>query len=218
MMKYPDFLPSSDHLRRRERGYTLTEILVVIAIIGLMVTIGYPIMWRSLVRSRLLGEVRMIQQATAVARIHAVKNGQRVTLKILDDNAMQEGGLIEAWIDTDEDGVNDASTETSVGRWMVRGGVAGEYSFFLSPDSGNELFKLAATTARGAVFLPTGATIANSAGNIGVGQGAVEVQDEHSNRIRLMIRGGSGTVSLQMWNPDAPGADKWSNELRFWSY
>ena len=209
MMKYPDSLPSSGHFRRCERGFTLLEILGVIMIIGLLVTIGYPIMWRSLVRAEMMGEVNMIQQATAVARIHAIKQSERVTLKILDGDALQFGGLVEAWVDRNENGTNDESVSDQVGRWLLREG------FTLAPEAGNPLFKLGGTTRRGVVFLPTGTTIANFAGNIGVGQGAVLVGDDRLNGFRILIRGGSGTVIKEMKNPYE---DVWSNQFRFWRY
>jgi prepilin-type N-terminal cleavage/methylation domain-containing protein len=209
MMKYPDSAPLSVRFRRRERGFTLMEMLVVIALIAVMVVIGYPILWRSRVRANLLGEVRMLQQATAVARINAVKYSRRVAMKILDGNTIQEGGLIVAWVDDNADGLQTAG-EPEVGRWLLRNG------YFLAPDSGNIFFKLASSgTARGVVFLPNGVTIANAAGSIGVGQGAVEVRDSHLNRIRLMIRGGSGSVIREMWNPEA---SDWSDQIRFWRY
>jgi prepilin-type N-terminal cleavage/methylation domain-containing protein len=218
MMKYPASLPSSGQFRCRERGYTLTEILVVIAIIGFMVTIGYPIMWRSLVRAKLLSEVRMVKQAATIARIHAVKNGQPVTLKILDDNVSQDGGLLEAWVDTDNDGVNDEPSANFVGRWQVKAGT-GDNGFTLNPASGFEFLQLGASgPARGVIFLPTGVTIVNAAGSIGVGTAAIDVRDKRLNTIRLVIRGGAGTMTQQMWNPDAPGANKWSDEIRWWRY
>ena len=151
----------------------------------------------------------MIQQATSVARINAVKNSRRVAMKVLDDNATQDGGLMIAWVDDNADGLRTTGAE-EVGRWLVKDG------YFLAPDTGNVFFKLAASgTERGVVFLPNGTTIANSAGAIGVGQAGVQVQDQHLNRIRLMIRGGSGTVTQEMWNPYD---DVWSEELRFWRY
>ena len=209
MMKYPDSLLSSCDFRRSERGFTLSELIAVIAIIGLLVTIGYPILWRSLVRAEMMGEVNMIQQAASIARINAIKQSARVTLKILDDNASQEGGLVEAWLDRDEDGLNDEPVADQVGRWMLKEG------FVLAPDTANVLFKLGGTTRRGVVFLPTGTTIANTAGNIGVGQGGVVVFDDRLNEIRLLIRGGSGTILKEMKDPYA---SQWSEQFRFWRY
>ncbi len=209
MMKYPDSLSSTDHLRRLERGFTLIELLAVIMVIGLLVTIGYPMLWRSLVRAELLGEVNMIQQAASVARINAIRHSERVTLKILDNNTLQEGGFVEAWVDTNEDGVNNEPADEQVGRWTVKDG------FNIAPDAGNLLFQLGGTSTRGVVFLPTGITIVNSVGDIGVGQGAVLVGDDRLNGIRLLIRGGSGSITKQMWDPDASA---WSEELRFWRY
>ena len=209
MMKNPDLLPSSGQFRRCERGFTLLEIIAVIMVIALLVTIGYPMLWRSLVRAELLGDVNMIQQATSVARINAIRQRGQVALKILDDNAQQEGGVLLAWLDRNEDGLNNEPEADQVGRWTLKNGIN------LSPDAGNQLFQLGTTSNRGMVFLPSGTTIVNAAGNIGVGQGAVLVGDDRLNSIRLLIRGGSGTVTKEMWNPYESA---WSDELRFWRY
>ena len=209
MMKNPDLLPSSGQFRRCERGFTLLEIIAVIMVIALLVTIGYPMLWRALVRAELLGDVNMIQQATSVARINAIRQRGQVALKILDDNAQQEGGVLLAWLDRNEDGLNNEPEADQVGRWTLKNGIN------LSPDAGNKLFQLGTTSNRGMVFLPSGTTIVNAAGNIGVGQGAVLVGDDRLNSIRLLIRGGSGTVTKEMWNPYESA---WSDELRFWRY
>jgi prepilin-type N-terminal cleavage/methylation domain-containing protein len=202
-------LPTScvDHRGRRERGFTLLEIMVVVMLIGLLLAIGIPMMRRSLVRAEMLAEVGMVKQAVTVARIAALKQGQRVAMKILDDNAAQEGGLVMAWYDGNNDGLPDELPDGLVGRWIVKD------KYTLRPDASNVLLKLGGT-ARGVVFLPNGNTIAAASGAL-VGQGALVVEDVHSNNVRLSVRGGTGTVIQQMWDYDN---SEWSNQIRFWRY
>ena len=192
---------------RQVRGFTLLEILVVIAIIGLVVAIGYPNMRRSLVRARMMSQVGVLKQAVAVARATSLKRGQGVAVRFLGTNAVQQGGEVVAWVDANGDGVLDAPSEEVVGRWTVKDAI------ILKPDPGNALFKLGAT-GRGVFCLPNGTAIASESGTIGVGRGAVVVSDQ-VNEVRLLIMAGTATVIQEMRDPDS-GA--WSKELRHWRY
>jgi Tfp pilus assembly protein FimT len=180
--------------------------LVVVAIIGMILAISIPTLRRSLVRAELLGEVKMLRAAVSVARINAIKQSRTVVLRILLDDAAQNGGLVHAWIDEDDDGVADAGEE-DIGRWRMNDDIT------LSPDAGFQLRGLSGTEL-GVVFLPSGAAIANTSGTV-VGAGAVVVSDFASNRIRISVQGGSGTVVQEMWDFEN---SQWSEQIRFWRY
>ena len=197
---------SSNQGSRTERGFTLIEMLVVVAIMGMILAISIPTLRRSLVRAELLGEVKMLRAAVSVARINAIKQSRTVVLRILLDDAAQNGGMVHAWIDEDDDGVADAGEE-DIGRWRMDDDIT------LSPDAGLQLRGLSGTEL-GIVFLPSGATIANIGGTV-VGAGAVVVSDYTLNRIRISVQGGSGTVVQEMWDWEN---SVWSDQIRFWRY
>lgn len=211
MLVVMNFKNSSSSLvsrRSRERGFTLVEILVVVAIIGLVALIGFPMMARAVVRARVVSQVGVIKQAVAMARIHALKQGGGVAVRFLTTNAPQEGGEVIAWVDGDGDGSYGSPSETLVGRWAVNNNV------ILKPDPGNALYNIGGT-ARGVLFVANGAAVVSDSGSVGVGQGAIVVSDHHQNDIRLLILGGTGTVVQEMWDPENR---VWSKEMRFWRY
>jgi prepilin-type N-terminal cleavage/methylation domain-containing protein len=197
---------SSVRAQRSERGFTLVEMLVVAAIIGMVLAITIPALRRSMIRAELLGEIKMLQGAVSVARISAIKHSRQVVLRVLLDDAAQKGGLVHAWLDEDADGAKD-SGEDDVGRWLM------DNDMTMMPDGGMPLASLSGTEL-GIIFLPNGATIANGGGTV-VGVGAVVVQDYQLNRIRISVQGGSGTVRKEMWDYEH---SVWSDETRFWRY
>ena len=192
-----------------ERGFTLVEMVVVVAMIGLLLAVAIPNLRRSMVRAELLGNVKTLRQAVAVARIHAVKNSRRVALKILNDATLEAGPLVVAWVDDDLDEVFDAG-EDEVGSWRI------DSTIFLGPDmtDTNRSLHLLSGTERGVVLLPTGTAITHG-DSIGVGQGAVVISDYKLNQVRLTIQAGAGTVIEEMWDPSETD---WSIHERFWRY
>ncbi len=197
---------SSNQGPRTERGFTLVEMLVVVAIMGMILAISIPTLRRSLVRAELLGEAKMLKAAVSVSRINAIKQSRTVVLRILLDDAAQDGGVVHAWIDDDDDRVADAGEE-DIGRWRMNDDIK------LSPDAGLRLRGLSGTEL-GIVFLPSGAAIANTGGTV-VGAGAVVVSDFAFNQIRISVQGGSGTVVQEMWDFEN---SRWSDQIRFWRY
>jgi type IV fimbrial biogenesis protein FimT len=206
-MNFLDSASSSHRSWYRSRGFTLIEIMVVIFIMGLVLTIGYPNMRRAWMRARMMSQVGVLKQAVGMARATSLKRGRGVAVRLLDADAEQEGGVVIAWVDINGDGVLDAPVEDVIGRWNVKSRIV------LKPDPGRSLYALG-KTSRGVLFLPNGTARATGAGTAGMGRGAVVLSDR-VNEVRLTIMGGTGTVVAEMWNPEA---GSWSKELRYWRF
>jgi prepilin-type N-terminal cleavage/methylation domain-containing protein len=147
MMKYPDSVPWTDLSRRRERGFTLLEMLAVIMIVALMVAIGYPMMRRSLVRAEMMGQVKMLQTSLAICRMKAIKESQWVALELLEDGETPAGGKIYGWVDSNSNRLWDEGSEEKVGEWYMNTRTA-----ILTDGDLRPLFTLS-TGYKGVVFI-----------------------------------------------------------------
>ncbi len=67
-------------MKSRQRGFTLTELIVVIAIAGILLAVGIPSMRNLIVETRLTGHVNQFIAAAMLARSEAIKRGQPVKI------------------------------------------------------------------------------------------------------------------------------------------
>jgi prepilin-type N-terminal cleavage/methylation domain-containing protein len=206
MAKIPTVLLSCRRARR-QRGFTLIEIMTVIFIMGLVLAIGYPNMRRAVMRARMMSQVGVLKQAVGMARATSLKRGRGVAVRLLNTSAAQEGGVVLAWVDMNGNGIHDGPAEDVIGRWTVKSRI------ILKPDPTRSLFILGEIN-RGVLFLPNGTARSTETGSAGVGRGAVVLSDR-VNEVRLSIMGGTGSVVAEMWDPDN---GTWSKDLRHWRY
>jgi type II secretory pathway pseudopilin PulG len=178
--------------------------MVVLAIIGVIAVVGIPNLIRAKVRAEMLGQVKMMRQALAVARINAIKGGQQVGLQMETVGGNQ---TLVAWTDADADEIMD-NDERLIGRWTFRP------AFSVWEDPSNRLYRLNGSR-QGMLFMPTGSARVAQGGAVGMGQGAAIIGDISGNQIRLTVLGGTATVIEEMKVPDT---EEWDTNSRHWRY
>jgi type IV fimbrial biogenesis protein FimT len=104
---------SGDATKPRSRGFSLIELLVVMAIAAVLFGIGVPNMQQYVVSSKLSSASNEFFTALNVARSEAVRRGVQVTL--VTNGAPNSRDWTTGWtmfVDTDRDGALSAGEET----------------------------------------------------------------------------------------------------------
>ena len=118
-------------ITKQQRGVTLLELMIVVAIVGIFAAIGMPSM-TSMVNSNRLNAARGILLSDLnLARSEAIKRNARVLVcsgNLTNGCTNQAAWAATGWVvcyDMDKDGACDANTASNPNPFMVRGALAG---------------------------------------------------------------------------------------------
>lgn len=181
--------------RRGEAGFTFVEIVIVVALIGMMAVWGYPALLKTLNRLKLTSTARETSVFMQRARMEAVKRGGNTEVNYFDAATCPLGvPCMLAFVDLDGDGAFlAANDEVIAGPYPLANGI----ELWGPPDGAAEGANAIvgwddiATPSPGPVFNSDGSTMAS---------GAFRFRDPNGNFLEVRIEfQGTGRPAIQKW-------------------
>jgi len=171
--------------RDRGKGFTLVEVIVIVAIVGMLIGIGIPALQRLIVRSKLEGAAKQTATMMLSARFQAIKRGETVLVQV-DTESLD----IIAFVDSDLSGSYEGANDTLLNAAALTAGVE-----FAAPDSQDVIQGFETTGDVGtARFNPDGSAGAT---------GAFRFADARRNYLEVRVDPiANARVEVQKWNED----------------
>lgn len=181
--------------KRRVAGFSLIEVLVVLAIMAVIMLIAAPALWTMMRQAKLRGVARETQALMRLARLDAIKySSQGVVRIVAGDPDNGEPPAVQAFSDRDGDLIWDDG-EPMLGRCELPTSVSfkdpdgDEFEdsvdgFRADPEGGPNL----------AVFLRDGAVSEED------GLGAFRFADNYDNFLEVRVRSRTGRIEVLKWS------------------
>jgi len=120
---------------RGRSGFTLIEMLVVMALMLALVALGIPSLQNALHQSKMRGMVQEITVAMRLARIDAIKTSSRGIVQIVPSTAPGVLPLVRAFSDRNSDGRLDATDPVLASFYLPTGVIFEDEAGLLDKDS-----------------------------------------------------------------------------------
>ena len=162
------------------RGFTLIEMLVVMALMLALVAIGIPSLLTALHQSKMRGMVQEISVALRLARIDAIKTSSQGIVQIVPSTAPDKPTVVRAFSDRDFDGRLGAN-EKVVASFVLPTGVTFDSAqgFSADPDGGPNM----------AIFQGGGSILKD---------GAFLISDPYGNQMEVRVLKPKATARIEV--------------------
>lgn len=186
--------------RNPARGFTLVELLVTLAVLGVLILIGMPALDRAIYSARVRSAIQDISSQTRAARLEAVKRSRRSY--VVADFATNE---VVVWRE------DDGTDTLTAGDALIRRIPLARLDFWgpadADPEGPDAVLGFVAQTL---TFLPNGAALNAGAFRFGDGRGNfIEVRIEPA---------ATGRVSVRKWNEDDSAWREQGEEGESWEW
>lgn len=158
----------------------MVELLVALALMGILLSFGVPALINSLHRAKVMAAVREAANAATEARLEAVKRNRPAVLR-----AEVSDGSMVSFLDLDDDGVLD-NGERVLKRFSLPVGLK-----FEAPSADPPAIAFPEGTPPGPVFRPNGSVES---------VGALRIADERDNYFEVRVEpAASAKITIRKW-------------------